>query len=711
MFIQETWLHDFQSSEITSLLRGSQCHAVSAMRDEDIGRAGRPHGGVAVVWRASLPLTCRPVVTTSSRLAVVTAEGQGRAMLWASVYMPVDGNSNESYEIYGDVLSELAGILSTYDNYEMIIGGDFNVSMDRPSRNLALFIQFMTQQSLNHVSLANVAYTFESATGSRSKIDYFLITDGLSIQGQSCTVLDDGCNLSNHVAIGFECNLPLLNAAEPNETISQTIIDWKAVTNVHIDNYKALLDIKMNSIDLNNHYYLRCNNLLCTTHKDEYLDLLNVLSDAMKECAWLALPRRRLGRSHHRAGWSELVSEHQERARFWHQVWVSADRPPTGQLADIRRSTRRKYHWAIKQLKKKEDMQVRNKTADSLRNKNFNDFWTTIKHLNKGNNHSVSLVDGVQGDSNIANQFKVIYEELYNSVADNAFLNTQGQIKHNVVTQCNAGKCSNTCHTITINDVVKGINCINSGKSDETYELNTNHIIHAPRKLLLILSLCFNGMLIHGSCNVKFYQSVIRPIPKNKKKSLNVSTNYRAISLNSVFSKLLDYIILDKIMSCIKSSDLQFAYKSEFSTTMCSFLVIETIQYYRSQGSNVYAVLLDASKAFDKVQYNKLFKLLIKRKVCSIILRLLMNMYLINSAVVRWNNATSSPFKVCNGVKQGGVLSPYLFTLYVQPLIDEVRESKLGCHVGHLTCNIFMYADDIILLSPTIYALKKLIII
>ena len=95
-------------------------------------------------------------------------------------------------------------------------------------------------------------------------------------------------------------------------------------------------------------------------------------------------------------------------------------------------------------------------------------------------------------------------------------------------------------------------------------------------------------MLIHGCCNAKFYKSIIRPIPKNKRKSLNDSKNDRAISINSVFSKLLDYIILELIGNDLTTSEVQFAYKNEFSTTLCSFLVIETIQYYRSKGSNVY---------------------------------------------------------------------------------------------------------------------------
>ena len=112
----------------------------------------------------------------------------------------------------------------------------------------------------------------------------------------------------------------------------------------------------------------------CTKHGAEFLDLLDVLSDVMIECAWLALPRRRLGHSHHRAGWSEMVTEHQERARFWHQVWVSAGRPARGQLADLRRATRRKYHGAVRKVKREQDNHVRDKTADSLSNESFTEF-------------------------------------------------------------------------------------------------------------------------------------------------------------------------------------------------------------------------------------------------------------------------------------------------------------------------------------------------
>ncbi len=64
------------------------------------------------------------------------------------------------------------------------------------------------------------------------------------------------------------------------------------------------------------------------------------------------------------------------------------------------------------------------------------------------------------------------------------------------------------------------------------------------------------------------------------------------------------------------------------------------------------------------VKYSKLFNLLLEREICSLIVRLLLNMYLISTAVVSWNGVNSDQFKLCNGVKQGSVISPIvsLFT-------------------------------------------------
>ena len=161
----------------------------------------------------------------------------------------------------------------------------------------------------------------------------------------------------------------------------------------------------------------------------------------------------------------------------------------------------------------------------------------------------------------------------------------------------------------------------------------------------------------------------------------------------------------------IKTSSFQFAYKKGFSTTLCSFLVAETLQYYKSQGSNVFMLSLDATKAFDRVQYSKLFNSLIEKDVCPLMIRFIINVYITSTAVVSWNNTQSESFSIKNGVKQGAVLSAPMFAVYIDPLIIRLKKSKRGCHIGNICANAFAYADDLVLLSPSCTALNILITI
>jgi hypothetical protein len=75
------------------------------------------------------------------------------------------------------------------------------------------------------------------------------------------------------------------------------------------------------------------------------------------------------------------------------------------------------------------------------------------------------------------------------------------------------------------------------------------------------------------------------------------------------------------------TSDLQYGFKPDHSTTQCTFVVQEITELYTRNNSAFYTVLLDASQAFDSVKYNKLFDLLCKRNMCSGMLRLLINIY------------------------------------------------------------------------------------
>ena len=97
--------------------------------------------------------------------------------------------------------------------------------------------------------------------------------------------------------------------------------------------------------------------------------------------------------------------------------------------------------------------------------------------------------------------------------------------------------------------------------------------------------------------------------------------------------------------------------------------------------------------------------------MCPRITKLLHHMYTNQSCYVKWGNEHSDSFNVSNGVKQGGVISPLLFSCYIDKLFSQLEHSGLGCHVGTSYAGAFGYADDIALVAPSMQCLKKMIII
>ena len=193
------------------------------------------------------------------------------------------------------------------------------------------------------------------------------------------------------------------------------------------------------------------------------------------------------------------------------------------------------------------------------------------------------------------------------------------------------------------------------------------------------------------------------------KGNLCVDDNYRGIALCSALCKVIDLIIIDKYSDKLLTSELQFAFKSDHSTSMCTSIFKDVCSYYQSRNSDVYVCLLDASKAFDRVHYGKLFNLLDKRKIPVQIRRLLLDMYTRQNMKTIWNGSCSERFNVKNGVKQGGILSPILFCLYIDELLNRINESGLGCHIGHLSYAGLGYADDVTISTPSVCALQSIL--
>ena len=98
----------------------------------------------------------------------------------------------------------------------------------------------------------------------------------------------------------------------------------------------------------------------------------------------------------------------------------------------------------------------------------------------------------------------------------------------------------------------------------------------------------------------------------------------------SSLCKIIDLVIIDKYCDKLMTSDLQFAFKKDHSTSMCTSVLKEVCSYYLAKDTDVYVCLLDASKAFDRVHFGKLFRLLEKRNIPVQIRRLLLDMYILD---------------------------------------------------------------------------------
>ena len=140
---------------------------------------------------------------------------------------------------------------------------------------------------------------------------------------------------------------------------------------------------------------------------------------------------------------------------------------------------------------------------------------------------------------------------------------------------------------------------------------------------------------------------------------------------------------------------------------MAVYVFKEIVDYYLRNRSSVFVCFLDARKAFDRVNHWTMFKKLLRRGMDPNIVKLLAT-YKCQKFHVLWGNYLSEGFSVSNGVRQGGILSPYLFNIYMDDLSENLDASRVGCrYTGSV--NHLCYADDMVLLSPSPQGLQRLV--
>jgi hypothetical protein len=259
------------------------------------------------------------------------------------------------------------------------------------------------------------------------------------------------------------------------------------------------------------------------------------------------------------------------------------------------------------------------------------------------------------------------------------------------------------------NEVQRAVAKLVDNKSCGLDGITAEGLKYANMSIVPLLAMCFTGFFVHGFLPEDMLSVVIVPVIKDKAGKINSRDNYRPIALASIMSKLIERILLKRAEDTFMTVDNQFGFKPKHGTDMCIYALKEVLHTYNALNSTVFLSFLDASKAFDRVSHGKLFRKLEQRGVSSYIIRLLVFWYSQQTMVIRWGDTMSTSFHVSNGVRQGGILSPFLFNVYIDGLSINLNECPTGCYAGSLKINHLMYADDLVVLSPYSAGLQQLL--
>ena len=712
LLIQEHGLFESKLSWFHNLEAGVGVHGVSAMKEDQLIR-GRPHGGAAIIWHGALCNHVKPIPWDSTRLCAVTVNIGSDILLLVCIYMPCDDNRNDKNVVeYKEILNDISILCHSTNANFLCISGDFNTDLSRDSPQTHALNLFTEDNDLfccaNGDNLL-FDYTYCSKiNGCKTFIDHFVISNNLKEYLDRYDSIDSVENPSDHVAsrCTFKFSLQYNDPATPVGNIKQPL--WDSASDNQIELYKEYLDHYLLGIELPTEL-INCNDVMCTKHNKEITDFHDKIVYSLIYACNDCIPTSKFKKKAAIPGWNDNIEHYFRTALYWHKVWVDNGRPEDGIYANLRRITRAHYHKARKFVIKHKDIVASEKLAESLENDSPKEFWKNIKKNSRNKTHLPCKVDDKHNHKDISDIFKDRFDELFNSVSySNYEMNSlKGEINNSIINTCVVNENSRN-FMFDPENISKAISKLKAGKQDGSVPLTSDNIIYSTDVLNGHLALLFSVMVKHGFSPDGMLVETMVPLPKGRW-NLSNSSNYRAITVSSLLGKLLDHIILEKEAKNLMTNDLQFSFKPGLSTTMCSTMVRETISYFVNRNTNVYGLVLDATKAFDRLNYCKLFRVLLSRNVNPLICRLLLNMYIDQKLRVKWENTLSDSFTVTNGVKQGGVISPILFCVYMDGLISELESSQVGCWMGAVFAGTFVYADDIKLLAPSIRALNLML--
>ena len=713
MCLQETW-YSKQELELGNTLHSDFLSVGAAVVDHSTGLIyGRPYGGAAIFYRKTLAGVIKPLKFTLCDWCVgIEFSTDNCSFIILNVYLPYECSDNE--DDYIKCLSELQTIIESLGNTSFAIVGDWNANL-LPDNNGIIkstfakyVLDFCECNELNissRVCLPPDSYTYVSERwGTFSWLDHAITSNDFHSSISSMYICHE-VTCTDHIPFSFKVvtgNLPKIDNSTHTNDIYCAKTRWKTASRDSFELYNTFTDLYYLS-DLCYDTIPCCTNVNCKDpeHRNVLASTYDRFVSTLLKASDRAIKHGRAGISKSakkKPGWSTMVEEKFRASRMSFKMWQDHGKPRHGPVFDLYYRDKLSYKHAVRYIKRNENKLQADGMATALCNHDYAGFWSTVKCINNSKPPLPECIGDAHGVEEVKQEWKTHYEGILNSVsgsADNKFF------KINV--------SSKDVPTITLVQLFMCIQSMSNKKSCGLDGIFLEHLLHCSLSMLSLLCSLFNSFIMHGFLPKDMMSVMISPLLKSKAGNLCDKDNYRPIALANFLSKLFECILVRKLQPYLLTCSNQFGFKKSSSTDMCLFVLKDVIDYYNSLNSNVFVCFLDASKAFDRVNHAKLFNLLQGRGVPLIFIRIIAFWYKFQLMCVKWGNSLSSFFSVSNGVRQGSVLSPHLFNVYVDEISKCLNSLNIGCQLDGLLLNHLFYADDLCIFAPSTAGLQILI--
>jgi exonuclease III len=261
---------------------------------------------------------------------------------------------------------------------------------------------------------------------------------------------------------------------------------------------------------------------------------------------------------------------------------------------------------------------------------------------------------------------------------------------------------------ITELEVKKAIHGLKSKKAPG-YDMIMGEMVKAGKETLTpCLTKLFNSILSSKQYPQEWNRGIITPI--HKKGSRVDPNNYRGITVNSVLAKVYSTVLCKRLETYIEEHkilhDTQIGFKKEAQIADHIFVIQSLAEKY-SDNKKLYMCFIDFEKAYDSVWRKGLLLKLLKQNIRGLFYHQIKAMYDNVLVSVKQSGTYSNFFKSMKGVKQGEVLSPLLFNLFINDINNIFSEACDPVSLNGRKIPCLQYADDLILLSESKQGLQE----